>query len=162
MAPQALEAGQPSHEGDAASNQQLYALIDEACPLAYELSVRLEQLICLVRFNPERMRGNLALSADVIASEHLMMVLADTLGRQQAHDKVHAAIRASRQNGVRLPELLAQDAAISTHHDLQELAEALDPARYTGRSRETALQAADLADRLARRLLAHPERAAAA
>lgn len=154
LAAPALEAGQPSHEGDAANNQQLYALIDEACPLAYDLSVRLEQLLSLLRFDPERMRQNLALSADVIASEHLMMVLARTLGRQHAHDKVHAAIRDSRLRGLSLPELLAQDPQIQGHYTQAQLSEALDPARYTGRSRQTALQAADLAQSLAQRLQA--------
>ncbi|MEI2415358.1 lyase family protein [Orrella sp. JC864] len=152
LAAPALEAGQPSHEGDAACNQQLYGLIDEACPLAYDLAVRLEQLLSLLRFDPLRMRRNLSLSADVIASEQLMMLLAGRLGRQRAHDKVHAAIRTARQRGVPLPQVLVQDPEIHAHYAQAELAQALDPARYTGNSRETALQAAEMADALACRL----------
>lgn len=152
MAAPALEAGQPSHEGDAASNQQLYALIDEACPLAYELATRLDQLLHLLEFKPEQMHKNLSLSANVIASEHLMMVLATRLGRQNAHHKVHAAIRESLQHGVSLPDILYQDPCIQEHYDKQALSEALDPSRYTGNSSSTALAAADLAQTLAERL----------
>src|SRR3546814_15977860 len=58
LAAPALEAGQRSHEGDSATNQQLYGLIDEACPLAYDVAVRLDELLALVRFDPARMREN--------------------------------------------------------------------------------------------------------
>lgn len=152
MAAPALEAGQPSHEGDAACNQQLYALIDDACPLAYDLAVRLEQLLNLLRFDPVRMSHNLSLSSDVIASERLMMVLATKIGRQHAHDKVHAAIRESLKQEVPLAELLIEDPQVNEHFLKTDLVDALDPAQYTGNSHEITGRAANLADSLAYRL----------
>ncbi|MCD0505433.1 lyase family protein [Bordetella petrii] len=152
LAAPALEAGQPSHEGDSATNQQLYGLIDEACPLAYDVATRLDELLALVRFDPARMRENLARSADVIASERLMMVLAATLGRQHAHDRVHAAIREARREGCQLPEVLLRQPDVARHYTLAQIQEALDPARYTGNSRDIALHAAALARDLARQL----------
>lgn len=152
LAAPALEAGQPSHEGDAAVNQQMYGLIDEACPLAYDLAVRLEELLGLLRFDPERMRQNLQLSADVIASERLMMVLAEKLGRQHAHDRVHAAIREARRSGRALVDVLQAQADVAAGFSRAQILEALDPSRYTGSSRGIALSAADLARRVAREL----------
>src|SRR5690606_3852954 len=130
LAAPALEAGQPSHEGDSATNQQVYGLIDEACPLAYDLAVRLDELLPLVRFDAARMRENLARSADVIASERLMMVLAATLGRQHAHDRVHAAIREARRRGCALADVLAGQPDIAAHHTREQIVDALEPARY--------------------------------
>jgi len=149
LAAPALEAGQPSHEGDSATNQQVYGLIDEACPLAYDLAVRLDELLPLVRFDAARMRENLARSADVIASERLMMVLAATLGRQHAHDRVHAAIREARRRGCALADVLAGQPDIAAHHTREQIVDALEPARYTGNSRDIALRAAALARSLA-------------
>lgn len=145
LAAPALEAGQPSHEGDSATNQQLYSLIDEACPLAYDVAVKLDGLLALIRFDAARMRANLARSADVIASEHLMMVLAATLGRQHAHDRVHAAIRESRRTGGTLADVLMAQPDVAAHYTRQQIAQALDPAHYTGNSRDIALQAAAMA-----------------
>ncbi|CAM4280130.1 adenylosuccinate lyase family protein [Bordetella muralis] len=149
LAAPALEAGQPSHEGDSATNQQLYGLIDEACPLAYDVAVRLDDLLALIRFDAVRMRENLARSADVIASEHLMMVLATTLGRQHAHDRVHAAIREARRDGSSLADVLMGQPDIAAHYTREQITAALDPARYTGNSRDIALRAAALARNLA-------------
>lgn len=145
LAAPALEAGQPSHEGDSATNQQLYGLIDEACPLAYDVAVRLDDLLALIRFDATRMLENLARSADVIASEHLMMVLARTLGRQDAHDRVHAAIRQARRQGCSLADVLMKQSDVAAHYTREQIAQALDPAQYTGNSRDIALRSATLA-----------------
>lgn len=152
LAAPALEAGQPSHEGDSATNQQLYSLIDEACPLAYDVAVKLDGLLALIRFDPARMRENLARSADVIASEHLMMVLATTLGRQHAHDRVHAAIRESRRAGSTLADVLMGQPDVAIHYTREQIVQALDPARYIGNSRDIALRAAAMARSVATEL----------
>src|SRR5690606_15307849 len=123
--------------------------IDEACPLAYDVAVRLDGLLALVRIDAGRMCENLARSADVIASEHLMMVLAAELGRQHAHDRVHAAIREARRSGRELADVLMGQSDVAGRFTRAQIVEALDPARYTGNSREIALRAAGLARELA-------------
>ena len=127
MAPQPLRRDNSSHEGDAACNQQLYALIDDACPLAYDLAVRLEQLLNLLRFDPARMGHNLSLSSDVIASERLMMVLATKIGRQHAHDKVHAAIREKLKTRSALSGITDRRPWVNEHFLKTDLVDALDP-----------------------------------
>ncbi|MGH6882796.1 MAG: lyase family protein, partial [Hypericibacter sp.] len=132
--PLALEAMQPTHEGDAANNQMLYGLMDSICPLAYELILEMDALLGCIRPVPERMRRNLELSASVIAAENAMMALAPVLGRTRAHDLLHHAVAELADAGGSLAEVLLGKPEIRAAVDERILREALDPARYTGRS----------------------------
>ncbi|MBS1217510.1 MAG: hypothetical protein H6R21_643, partial [Proteobacteria bacterium] len=77
--PLALEAMQPTHEGDAANNLMLYGLMDSICPLAYELVCGMNELLDCIVVVPEQMRRNLDRSASFITAENAMMVLAPAL-----------------------------------------------------------------------------------
>ncbi|MGA0034011.1 MAG: class-II fumarase/aspartase family protein, partial [Burkholderiales bacterium] len=159
--PLALEAMQPSHEGDAANNQMLYELMDGICPMAYELAAGMDSLLECIRLDPQRMRSNLGLSAGFIAAENAMMVLAPAIGRNRAHDLLHHAIDAAADDSKPLADILLEDAEVRTAVSREALEAALDPARYTGRSavmaREMAAVARVAAEELRqRRAPAHP------
>jgi 3-carboxy-cis,cis-muconate cycloisomerase len=132
--PLALEAMQPSFEGDGAHNQMISALIDQCCPLAYELLDTFHELIDNLRLDPARMRRNLDLSGEFIASERAMMVLAPLIGRTHAHDLVHEAVTSALQTGAKLSDVLMQDPAVraAVSHDV--ITAALDATTYTGLS----------------------------
>lgn len=132
--PLALEAMQPTHEGDVANNQMLYGLMDSICPMAYELIAEMDQLLGCIRLVPERMRSNLEISAGFIAAENAMMALAPALGRSHAHDVLHHAITEASASGVALTELLLKDEQVRSAVGEPALRAALDPAGYTGRS----------------------------
>ncbi|MGH8617065.1 MAG: lyase family protein [Burkholderiales bacterium] len=150
--PLALEAMQPTHEGDAANNQMLYGLMDSICPLAYELILEMDALLGCIRPVPERMRRNLELSASVIAAENAMMALAPVLGRTRAHDLLHHAVAELADAGGSLAEVLLGKPEIRAAVDERILREALDPARYTGRSAILAREMAGRARAAARDL----------
>lgn len=147
MAPLALEAMQPTHEGDAANNQMLYALIDQSCPLAYELVCTMDALLGCLGLAPGNMRRNMAASGQAIAAENAMMVLAPALGRTQAYERVKHAIAEAAQRGAPLADLLLGDATVAGAVDEAALRAALDPAAYTGRSAEMAHTMANAARR---------------
>lgn len=153
--PLALEAMQPTHEGDAANNQMLYGLMDSICPMAYELITEMDQLLACIRLVPERMRRNLEISAAFIAAENAMMVLAPAIGRSHAHDLLHHAIAESAASGVALTELLLKVDQVRSAVAEPALRAALDPANYTGHSatmaRDMAAAAHTAADALRRR-----------
>jgi 3-carboxy-cis,cis-muconate cycloisomerase len=153
--PLALEAMQPTHEGDAANNQMLYGLMDSICPMAYELITEMDQLLGCIRLVPERMRSNLDISAAFIAAENAMMVLAPAIGRSHAHDLLHHAIAESATSGIALTELLLKDEQVRSAVAEPALRAALDPANYTGHSatmaRDMAAAARIAADALRRR-----------
>lgn len=153
--PLALEAMQPTHEGDAANNQMLYELMDGICPMAYELAVGMDALLECIRLDPQRMRRNLGLSAGFIAAENAMMVLAPAIGRNRAHDLLHHAIDAAAGGNKTLTNILLEDAEVRAAVGREALEAALDPARYTGRSalmaREMAVAARVAAEELRQR-----------
>lgn len=138
MTPLALEAMQPTHEGDAANNQMLYTLIDQACPLAYELVCAMDELLACLRLVPENMGRNMAFSGQAMAAENAMLLLAPAFGRTQAYERVKHAIAQAEERGVLLADLLLEDASVREAVDEGALRAALDPAAYTGCSVEMA------------------------
>jgi len=132
--PLALEAMQPTHEGDVANNLMLYGLMESICPLAYDLITDMNALLDCVRLVPERMRQNLERSGPLIAAENAMMVLAPAIGRNHAHTLLHDAIEAAAGGNRGVIDILLDDPAVSAAFDRAALEAAFDPARYTGHS----------------------------
>jgi 3-carboxy-cis,cis-muconate cycloisomerase len=79
-----------------------------------------------------RMAHNLGLSNGLIVAEAVMMHLAPSIGRQQAHDVVYAACRVVNDTGRALAEVLADDAEVARHFDRAALDRLTDPASYLG------------------------------
>lgn len=132
--PLALEAMQPSFEGDGAHNQMVSALIDQTCPLAYDLAAQMDELLDTIRLRPEAMRRHLETSGALMASENAMMTLAPLIGRTTAHDIVHRAIVEAAATGGNLADLICASPSVAGRVSPGVVAAALDPARYTGRS----------------------------
>lgn len=150
----ALEAGLPAHEGDASCNQLMSATLEEACELGWELSRRLASTLSMIEIHPENMQRNLGLSATVIASENVMMVLAPKIGRTRAHDLVHHALADAMAGGAPIIDSLLANGevhAVMTHEELQA---ALAPENYLGDSVQVAQQASALARQTAAELTA--------
>lgn len=158
LTPLALEAMQPTHEGDAANNQMLYALIDQACPLAYELVCSMHELLACVGLVPENMRRNLVSTGQSIAAESAMMALAPVIGRTQAYQAVKKAIAAASERRIALLEVLLDNDRVRAAIGRDALRKALDPAAYTGQSaamaRDMAAAARAAAASLAARAIA--------
>jgi 3-carboxy-cis,cis-muconate cycloisomerase len=150
--PMALEAMQPTHEGDAASNQMMYWLMEGTGPLAYAVTWEMDQLLGCLRLHPERMRDNLKHSGESMAAEQAMMLLAPALGRGDAHDQVHAAVVAAAARGGSIAGHLLVDERVRCAVDEPALRDALDPATYTGRSAQMAHEMAAAAHEAAQRL----------
>ncbi len=150
--PLALEAMQPSFEGDGAHNQMISAMVDQACPLAYELITMMDELISGIVLYPERMHENLTRSGEFLASENAMMALAPLLGRTRAHDLVHHAVSTALEQHISLTDAVMADPSLPPSVTPDLVRNALDPARYTGLSHSLALEMA----RIARTVLAQP------
>ena len=150
--PLALEAMQPTHEGDVASNTMMYGLMDTVCPMAYELADAMDEMFDSIAVSPERMRRNLELSSPFIAAENAMMVLAPAIGRNRAHDLLHHAIAEASAGQGELTQILLRNAEVRAVVTRQALDDALDPERYTGRSAQMARDMAGLARTAAREL----------
>ncbi|MDO6729001.1 lyase family protein [Marinovum sp. 2_MG-2023] len=148
----ALETGRTSHEGDAAVNQLLSALLDDAVPLAWRMTDSFKTLLERLSVDVDRMESNVHLTGGAIATEHLMMKLAPKIGRAQAHDVVHHALDARPSPTSTVAEIMQNDPEVSTHLTVDEIRQALDPAEYCGDSERIATEAAAMARSLARQL----------
>lgn len=140
----AMDAGQPSHEGDAASSRMLYTAMDTACPVAIEMLSELADLLKGLELSPDRMRANLRLTGGMINCERVMMTLARKgLGRQSAHDLVHeSAIEAVRSQRD-VSTVLADHPGVTAYLSKAELQFILTPDSYLGQSRELATRLAE-------------------
>ncbi|GJM03872.1 MAG: adenylosuccinate lyase [Rhodomicrobium sp.] len=152
LLPLALEAMQPSHEGDAANNQMLYSVMDQAPPLAYRMITAMDELLDCLKLRPEQMTKNLALSGQFIVAENAMMHLAPMLGRTSAHDVVHHAVEVALNQQKELAVVLMDVPEVSRVTSLDALMAVLSPENYTGESvsiaRRMAAAAAEAAERL--------------
>ena len=148
----AISAGRPHHEGDAVANRILSMVLDEACPLAWELATEFADLVGGIEVRTQSMRANLDRSADFIASEHLMMRLAEAIGRQRAHDVLHHAIAEAAAGGTSIRERLHAEKDIAETFDPAAIDSLLAPENYLGRSEEIAAEAAELGRRTAAEL----------
>jgi 3-carboxy-cis,cis-muconate cycloisomerase len=79
-----------------------------------------------------RMRQNLGISRGLIVAEAVMMGLAPTIGRQQAHDIVYDACRSVNEKGGTLAAALAALPAVTRHFDRAAIERLTDPANYLG------------------------------
>jgi 3-carboxy-cis,cis-muconate cycloisomerase len=132
--PLALDAMQPTHEGDAASNMLLTQVIETLCPMAFDLADQMVDLFEHLVLHPKAMQQNLELKGGMLASENVMMALAPLLGRVRAHDLVHSAVLQSDSTGRPLDEVILSDAEVAGRADPERIRMSARPDGYIGQS----------------------------
>ena len=80
----------------------------------------------------EQMRRNLGISRGLIVAEAVMMGLAPSIGRQQAHDVVYDACRTVNEQGGTLADALAAIPSVTAHFDRSAIERLTDPVNYLG------------------------------
>jgi len=79
-----------------------------------------------------RMRANLDVTHGLIFAEAVQMVLADQIGRLEAHELVEAACKRAQEQKRHLRDALAEEPKVKQHLDKEELKRLFDPAGYLG------------------------------
>ncbi len=143
LVPLALEAVIHSHEVDGARSAMMDEAVEQALILTGDNLIRLREVLARLQVFAERMRSNLDLTGGAIMAEAIMMALADTLGRQQAHEIVHHAATNAATSGLSFSDLIADDPAITSRLTPDQLRALLDPASHTGQSAAIARQTAE-------------------
>jgi 3-carboxy-cis,cis-muconate cycloisomerase len=82
--------------------------------------------------DPVRMRKNLDMTQGLIVAEAVMMGLAPYMGRNEAHDVVYEACRATFADGRPLLAHLEADARVTKHLEGSALAALVEPGNYLG------------------------------
>ena len=120
------------HERDWSAVQMEWAWVPELsvmCQGALELTLR---VLDGLQVNEGRMRENLDLTGGLLLAERVMFALAQQVGRQRAHDVVHACAMAAYEQERSFGELLAADQLVAQHLSPARITELLDPTGYTG------------------------------
>jgi adenylosuccinate lyase len=84
---------------------------------------------------PDRLRRNVQVAADQIASERLMLALGESVGKQNAHEHVYELCQQAYEQRRPMRELLGERPDLVAHLDPALLDEIFEPARYLGESR---------------------------
>ena len=82
--------------------------------------------------HPEKMRQNLDETGGMLMAENVTMVVADRLGRLEAHEIVGAAARRASDAGRPFRDELLAEPALREQLSAEEIDAALDPAGYLG------------------------------
>ena len=154
LVPLALESMQTEHEADRTNSIMINHAVDEACILMGDILQRLVVVFSGIRVFPERMRQNLDLSGGLIMAEAVMLQLGKDMGRQKAHDAVYDAAQAAFLEGRPFAETLAEIPDVSSRLSGEQIANLLDPTKYTGLcslfAERAAVKARDVSDSLAK------------
>lgn len=113
-----------------------FALIPETFLLTGRILEHARKLTESLDVNPDRMTENMGIYGGLVASERVMMTLAEALGRQTAHDIVHGAAMEAFTSDQDFTDCLLRDDQVAAHLTREDLAALTDPSTYTGLAEE--------------------------
>jgi adenylosuccinate lyase len=94
----------------------------------------MSELLSNLRVHPENMLRNLDRTRGMIMAERLMMLLADKIGKQTAHELLNEICVSAWAKNQTLKEAVLAHESVARHFGPGELDRELDPARYVGLS----------------------------
>lgn len=109
-----------------------YAVIPEAFLYLSRALRNMREVVGGLEINRDRMRSNMDIHDGLPTSEAVMMELADSIGRQTAHEVVYEAATETMNSGQSFFESLLADERITNELSEEELRELTDPSQYTG------------------------------
>jgi adenylosuccinate lyase/3-carboxy-cis,cis-muconate cycloisomerase len=134
--PLGLAAMVAQDDRDMGTGMVLWKLVPEAFILIGGIFERLNQVVGDLRVDTARMAANLRLSGGLIVSEAVMLELARSLGREEAHHVVTDAARRSVEQRRPFSTCLREHPALAGRLSTSELDALLDPDAYLGQAGE--------------------------
>lgn len=113
-----------------------WAAVPEACIVASGSLEQAKFVLAGLEVDEARMGRNLAMTGGLIVAEAVMMGLAPSIGRNEAHDIVYAACRAALKNGTTLEEELLKEKAVTDKLSREEIGRLVEPSGYLGTAGE--------------------------
>ncbi|MFB6133656.1 MAG: adenylosuccinate lyase family protein [Halanaeroarchaeum sp.] len=117
-----------------------FAVVPEAFLYTSRILESVHEVLADLVVDPDAMRANLDVHGGLVTSEAVMMALAETVGRQKAHDIVHEAAGEAIDGQRSFAACLCDDERVESALGADRIERLTDPTTYTG-----------LSERLARR-----------
>lgn len=95
---------------------------------------RLTLVLSQLKFDEQILKRNLESSAYLVATEKVMMKLAEYIGRNEAHDLIHSILAEARVEGLDEIQELTKDPRILKHFSTAEFEKLFDSSANTGES----------------------------
>ncbi|WBB91083.1 adenylosuccinate lyase [Verrucosispora sp. WMMC514] len=130
--PLALQTMVAQDDRDMGVGMTLWKLLPECFILIGGALERLVEVFGDLGVNPDRMRSNLDITGGLVLSEAVMLRLAESLGREQAHHLVMRIVRDSLEQNRPFAEVLRADPQVAAALPGTDLASLLDPLSYVG------------------------------
>lgn len=108
--------------------------LPEICTLAAGALAQSIAIVEGLQVDPARMGTNLDLTRGLILAEAVAIALGRKLGKMKAHQLVEEASATAARERRPLHDVLAADSRVTAHMPSAELAQILDPRRYTGQA----------------------------
>lgn len=134
-------------EGDSSATNLCEALLPDIGIIAVSVAATLAELSRGLVVHADAMARNLDLSNGLIASEALMMRLAQSMGRHEAHQLLYDAAQRSQSEGISYIAAIRQHPLLAAHPLPEGWSEALTPQNYIGASADLV---ADIVERARR------------
>lgn len=124
------------HERGAGTWQAEWETLPALLRLTGSAAAILRELLTGLEVDPEKMRGDMNMTGDLVMSESVAAALAPALGRADAQDLVESAARESVESGRPFRDVLLESSLVTESLSPDELYSALDPASYLGATAE--------------------------
>lgn len=116
--------------------------VEAACVTAAELLDRADDLLAGLQVNEKNMLANLNRLGGLTQSEHVMLELGHTIGKQHAHELINEIAVDAFQNGKNFEEELKKNSTVAAALSAERIHALLDPMQYIGACPELARQTA--------------------
>jgi 3-carboxy-cis,cis-muconate cycloisomerase len=120
------------HERAAGAWHAEWEALSEALALTGGAAAAVREATEGLEIHPEKMRQNLNETGGMLMAENITTVVADRLGRLEAHEIVEAAARRAADGGKPFRDELLAEPVLRERLSLEEIDAALDPAGYLG------------------------------
>ncbi|GAB2330318.1 adenylosuccinate lyase family protein [Streptomyces griseoincarnatus] len=132
--PLALAGMAGDHERDSRALRVEWACLPDVTHYTLAACQILTEILQGLTVHVPRLRANVQIAADQVASERLMFALAEFLGKQTAHERVYALSQTAYQERRPMKELLAEEPDLARLLDEKTVEEIFEPAQYLGDS----------------------------
>jgi 3-carboxy-cis,cis-muconate cycloisomerase len=127
-----LAAMAQEHERAAGAWHAEWEVLGDALALTGGAAAATHEAMAGLQVYPDRMRANLDATAGLFLAEHVTTIVAERLGRLEAHELVEAAARRTFERDTSLREELLAEPVLREVLSREEIDAALDPAQYLG------------------------------